>query len=475
MHRPNKWWWGTLPLAGLWAYTAATHTEPMQQDLSQRSASALGQITLDKPSLNFSGRDGTLMANAFTPRDITEAATAVGTTAGVRLVKNEARLAPTAQPYNFGIEKTDNTITLTGNVPRPDVRQSILDTLKAENPSANVVDKLTYALGAPAAFETAAQFAAKQLPALSSASMALSNGTLSVNGVAKDRSDFANLMTALRSTPQGVALGQVHVQAGSPDSTVKTAAVQTSQDTVFSAVRNGQENTLTLSGNYQNDQQHQDLLAAAKRNFTSSTIIDNMKKAGNAPAGTLAVAALALPHLSRLSDGALQISNKTVSLTGSALDDSAAKVIKTAMSGPLPDGYTGQTDIAVAQPGAPVDNAGCQSLFSDIVRNDTIHFETGSARIDTNSAKILNSVVSTAQRCPTGKIEIRGYADGEGSSKANLALSQHRSDAVKQYMVNAGVDGSRLTAVGYGEAEPVASNDTPDGRAKNRRIEFLVK
>jgi len=450
----------------------------MQQDLSERAASAVGQVPVDTPSLKFSGRDGTLSANAFSPRDITEAVAAVGATAGVRLVKNEAKLVPTAKPYNFGIDKTGNTITLTGNVPRPDIRQSILDSVKSEYPSAGVVDKLTYALGAPAGFETAAKFAVKQLPALSSASMALSNGTLSVNGIAKDRSDLAKLMTALRNPPQNVALGQVKVQAASPGSTENTAAVQPSEelrDTMFSAVRNGQEKTLTLSGSYQNDQQHQEILATAKRNFAASKIIDNMRKAESASAGTLAAATLALPQLSRLSDGALQINDKTVSLSGSVLHQNAAEAIKNAITGTLPDGYTGQADIAVAKAGTPVDNAGCQSLFSEITRNDTIYFETGSARIDKDSARILDSVVATAQRCPTGHIEIQGYTDSEGSSKTNLALSQHRSDAVKQYMVDAGVDGSRLTAVGYGQARPVAPNDTRSGRAKNRRIEFLVK
>lgn len=478
MHRPNKWWWGALPLAGLWAYTAATHTEPMHRDLSQRAANALGHVTLDKPSLSFSGRDGTLSANAFSSNDIADATAAIGGTTGVRLVNNEAKLAPTAQPYNFGVEKTGDTITLTGNIPRPEVRQSILDTLKAEYPSANVVDKLTYARGAPEDFETAAKFAVRQLPALSSATMALSNGTLSVNGVAQDRSTLANMMTALRSPPQGVAMGPVNVQANPPTSMENTASVQPSaesHDAAFSAVRNGQEKTLTLSGNYQNDQQHQQILAAAKRNFASDTIIDNMTKAENAPADTPAIAALALSHLSRLSDGALRINNKTVNLSGSALHDHAAEAIRGAVTGPLPDGYTGQADIAVAQPAATVNNAGCQSLFNDITRNDTIQFETGSARIDRASAKILDSVVATAQRCPNGNIEIQGHTDSEGSPQANLALSQHRADAVKQHMVNAGVNGSRLSAVGYGQAKPVASNRTQNGRAMNRRIEFIVK
>jgi OOP family OmpA-OmpF porin len=69
-------------------------------------------------------------------------------------------------------------------------------------------------------------------------------------------------------------------------------------------------------------------------------------------------------------------------------------------------------------------------------------------------------------------VEIRGYTDSVGPASYNLELSQRRAEAVKQYLVNAGIDPSRLVAKGYGEADPIASNKTPEGRAQNRRIEF---
>jgi outer membrane protein OmpA-like peptidoglycan-associated protein len=69
-------------------------------------------------------------------------------------------------------------------------------------------------------------------------------------------------------------------------------------------------------------------------------------------------------------------------------------------------------------------------------------------------------------------VEIAGYTDNTGDSAANVTLSQNRADAIRQALVVAGVDDSALVSRGYGEANPVARNDTEEGRASNRRIEY---
>jgi outer membrane protein OmpA-like peptidoglycan-associated protein len=70
------------------------------------------------------------------------------------------------------------------------------------------------------------------------------------------------------------------------------------------------------------------------------------------------------------------------------------------------------------------------------------------------------------------RLQIEGHTDNAGPAEQNRTLSQQRADAVRQYMIDKGIDGSRLTAVGFGPDKPVADNKTPDGRAKNRRVEF---
>jgi outer membrane protein OmpA-like peptidoglycan-associated protein len=73
---------------------------------------------------------------------------------------------------------------------------------------------------------------------------------------------------------------------------------------------------------------------------------------------------------------------------------------------------------------------------------------------------------------PDLNIEIRGYTDSIGEEDYNIQLSQRRAESVMAYLISRGIDPVRLTAKGYGSANPVASNDTPQGRAKNRRVEF---
>ena len=79
------------------------------------------------------------------------------------------------------------------------------------------------------------------------------------------------------------------------------------------------------------------------------------------------------------------------------------------------------------------------------------------------------------KQLPTGSVlEIAGYTDSSGDADANVALSQKRADSVRDLLLKAGVPSDMLVAKGYGSANPVASNDDPDGRFHNRRIEYHV-
>ncbi len=103
-----------------------------------------------------------------------------------------------------------------------------------------------------------------------------------------------------------------------------------------------------------------------------------------------------------------------------------------------------------------------------------VFFETGKADIKNESNTELDRLVKLLEDVPSLEIELSGHTDNTGSEKVNKKLSQERAEAVREYLIKEGIDGSRLTAKGYGSSKPVASNETAEGRAKNRRTEFLI-
>jgi outer membrane protein OmpA-like peptidoglycan-associated protein len=102
-----------------------------------------------------------------------------------------------------------------------------------------------------------------------------------------------------------------------------------------------------------------------------------------------------------------------------------------------------------------------------------VTFESGSAELTLEALQALELIWEYMRDNPDVEMEIRGYTDSLGDASSNLNLSQRRADAVKFYLAQRGVAFRRLRAIGFGEANPIASNQTPEGRLKNRRIEFI--
>jgi len=101
-----------------------------------------------------------------------------------------------------------------------------------------------------------------------------------------------------------------------------------------------------------------------------------------------------------------------------------------------------------------------------------ITFASGKADITPESEATLQEALKTLQTYPEIAVEIGGHTDNVGSSSSNKKLSQKRAEAVMKWIISNGIEASRLTAVGYGEDQPMVDNDTPENKQKNRRIEF---
>ncbi len=136
---------------------------------------------------------------------------------------------------------------------------------------------------------------------------------------------------------------------------------------------------------------------------------------------------------------------------------------------------TAEADLKAIPRSGPLDLEACQKAVASTLIVDKIQFWIGSAKIHLDSGRILDRVAALLQRCPSAKAQIEGHTDNTGDEEDNKALSQRRADSVMKYLVGEGVAAGRLSAVGYGAKQPIAANDTDEGRALNRRIELELK
>jgi len=126
------------------------------------------------------------------------------------------------------------------------------------------------------------------------------------------------------------------------------------------------------------------------------------------------------------------------------------------------------------EPEGDFDLEACKGRFEILSRTDNIYFDSGSARLDARSEPLLNSIVDIISRCPELIIEVSGHTDSDGSAASNMRLSKLRAAAVAQYLTSKNILKERIKSAGYGETRPVASNQTAEGKHRNRRIEFAV-
>jgi len=299
-----------------------------------------------------------------------------------------------------------------------------------------------------------------QIGKLKDGKITISDAKVSLTGMARDLGGREAIVAALKNLPDGFVVADNDIKA---------------PPYIFQASKDPVAGTLTLTGYVPDNTVHAALGVAAGRKFFSEKVVDNLKASVGAPSGFATAVTIALGALSRLSTGTLIVSDREVKLSGDALYDVAADQIRSALARELPQGWQAKAEISVKPAPAPVDATVCQQLFTDLLSKGKIRFESGRATIDPDSAGLLDRLIETAMRCSSANIEVAGHTDADGEGPTNQVLSEKRAQAVVDYLVKAGLAAERFTAVGYGSSQPSAANDTDEGKAQNRRIEFRVR
>lgn len=461
-----RWMDWLLPTGGAAALLTAAgwlvSFGPIAEDVSGRAAARLKADGLGWAQVAIDGRDVTLSGVAPDEAALKLAIDSADRVFGVRVVDAKVTIVPLVDPYVFSAARDGERVSLSGSVPSEESRAAIVSWAKKAMPTATVEDRLSIARGAPANFAAAAAFAVGQLADLKKGAAELAPAGYSISGDPKDLATFGRLKEALKSAlPAGLKVVSDRLVAPIPS------------PYRFGLSTGGGK--ATIDGYLPDAATRATVVEALKGRFAGG-VTDKVEVAPGAPAGFGDAILKLLPGLTRLTDGGFELTGTTVAVKGGVLTEAIGRQILDRLKALLPSGYgLAAAGPTVLPPPAQVDAATCQALLGKVQTGEKILFETGKAKLDERSIAVLDALVGGSLACVSARITIEGHTDADGDATANQALSEARAGAVAEYLVAAGIEPRRLTAVGFGETRPVASNETAEGKQMNRRIDFRVE
>ena len=244
----------------------------------------------------------------------------------------------------------------------------------------------------------------------------------------------------------------------------------------FSAIKS-EDGTVVFDGYVQNDAEKSDVLAHAASVYGETGFTDKVIRivAGAPNASWGEAVKQQMSSLSQLDSGQASLENLNASLSGKIGSAGAKAALLGALA--MPQDFAFAETLQVPAVVAPVVSTqeGCQSLFDKAKGSDRINFRFGSADVDSSSFTLLDKISKAAKQCPDFVVSVEGHTDSDGSDSYNQTLSDQRAATVAAYLqVEQNVPAANLTSQGFGETKPIAPNTTSEGKAKNRRIDFIV-
>ena len=240
------------------------------------------------------------------------------------------------------------------------------------------------------------------------------------------------------------------------------------------------EGKVSIAGVVASEEEKIQLIDAAGAQYGASNIYDQLVVGENIkPRDNFA----GLISNFGLIDGVLRLRNERITVTGVVESEEIKKSIGQGLLDTLGEGYELSNRINVIPP-KPVEPPPppppdpreiCRAKVLDIMSDSKIYFGLSKSKIKQDSFPLLDRIAAVLSECPDSAIEVAGHTDATGSESYNVPLSQSRAQSVVDYLLEQGISAERLSFQGYGSAKPIRNNETEDGRAANRRIEFIVK
>lgn len=225
---------------------------------------------------------------------------------------------------------------------------------------------------------------------------------------------------------------------------------------------------VVVSGTVPDEATRQAVLTRAREVFGVDRVVDQLG-VGNLvapPNWTSYLQRIISPDLKQVSRGQISVSGNVIDIKGEVGNEAVRQQIVSELSTRLNTTYTVRNGLRVGAAG--------QDQVDLALTNRTIEFETGNSTLTPTGRQVLDLLAPVLQRLPGRSFEVIGHTDAQGSRPQNIALSAARADTVKAHLASKGIAADSITTSGAGPDRPVASNDTPDGRARNRRIELRV-
>lgn len=233
-----------------------------------------------------------------------------------------------------------------------------------------------------------------------------------------------------------------------------------------------------LRGRLTDEVQRSAIDSFAKAAFGSSNVYQATRLDPELPDGWPVRVLAGLQALSELEHGSLLVRADTVEVSGVSGSQTGRARISQVLADKLGPGKTYKVNVsydAALDPIAALPTPQeCVEDVGAVLARQKIVFTSGSAEIDASAAPVMEALAKALAKCGAIKMEIAGHTDAQGSEEGNRALSQARAEAVVLALQGRQVDVSGMTAKGYGEAAPIADNETDEGREANRRIEFTL-
>ncbi|RYH07291.1 OmpA family protein [Tropicimonas sp. IMCC6043] len=284
--------------------------------------------------------------------------------------------------------------------------------------------------------------------------------------------DFDRVVGELESNlPEVFSLHSVKPEPPETDDSVGAGPPE------FTATRSP-EGQVQLRGRLNNAMVRETVESFAKARFGAASVYTAARIDETLPDNWPVRVLAGLQALSELDSGAVVVKEDVVNLDGRTGNPDAKAEVARLLAEKLGDSQRISLNVTYVEALDPVaalpTPEECVGQINDLLAGSKITFEPGSAEISGSAAGVINDIADVLKDCREVEmsIEIAGYTDSQGREEMNLELSQGRAEAVLEALVARRVLTSGITAKGYGEADPIADNDTEEGREANRRIDF---